>query len=78
MGKSKKTTEINIWPNIPTNESKDKLKKNQELRNKITDLVRSITSYSDNYDEKCMKIKFNPDDKLSLKKMLQCHINTTY
>ena len=41
---------------VPTNESKEKIKKYKELRNKIRDVVRSLTKNSD-YDEKFMKIK---------------------
>ena len=52
----------------PTNESKEKIKKCEELRRKIRDLIRSITKKSDDYDEKCMKIKFNSDDELCLNK----------
>ena len=57
---------------IPTDESKNKLKKYEKVWNKIGYIVRSITSNSVNYDEKGMKIKFNSDD-LSLKKMLEIH-----
>ena len=53
---------------VPTDESKDLLRKYKELWHKIKDLIRSITNNSDKYDEKCMKIKFNSDDNLSLKK----------
>ena len=35
---------------------------------KIRDLIRSITNNSENHDEKYMKIKFNSDDDLLLKK----------
>ena len=35
-----------------TDESKDTIKKYEELWNKIRDLIRSITNNSDNYDEK--------------------------
>ena len=64
---------------VPTNESKGKNKKYEELRIKIRDLIRSITKNSDDYgyDEKYMKIRkcnaidkiiFNMDNKtLSLK-----------
>ena len=38
----------------------------EELSNKIRDLIRLITKNSDDYGEKCMKIKFNSDDDLSL------------
>ena len=41
-------------------------KKNEQLWSKIRDLIRAITKNSDDYDEKCMKIKFNSDDKLPL------------
>ena len=51
---------------VPTNESKEKRKKYEELWSKIRDLIRSITKNSNNYDEKYMKIKFNSDDELPL------------
>ena len=44
---------------VPTNQSKDILKKYEELWNKTRGLIRSISNSSDNYDEKYMKIKFN-------------------
>ena len=44
---------------VPTNKSKEKIKKYEELWSKIRDLIRSITKNSDYYDEKYMKIKFN-------------------
>ena len=53
---------------VPNDENKDILKKYEELWTKIRDLIRSITNNSDNYDEKYMKIKFNSDDDLLLKK----------
>ena len=37
---------------VPTIESKEKIKKYQELWSKIRNLSRSITKYSDDYDEK--------------------------
>ena len=37
---------------------------------KIRDLISSITNSSGNYDEKYVKIKFNSDDDLPLKKRL--------
>ena len=43
----------------------------EELWIKIKDLIRSITNRSDNYNEKYMKIKFNLDDGLPLKEMLE-------
>ena len=60
---------------VPTNESKDTLKY-EEPWNKIRDLIRSITDNSDNFDEKCIKIKFNLDDDLPLKKTLGLYYMT--
>ena len=37
---------------VPTNESKEKIKKYEELWSKIRDLIRSITKNSDDFDEK--------------------------
>ena len=52
--------------------AKKKIKKIYgELWSKTTDLVRSITKNSDDYDEKYQKIKFNSDDKFSLKKTIK-------
>ena len=56
---------------VPTNESKEKIKKYEELWNKIRDLIRSVTKNSDDYDEKYMKIKFNSDDELPLNKTIE-------
>ena len=56
---------------VSTNESKEKIKKYEELWNKIRDLIRSITKNSDDYDEKYMKIKFNLDDELPLNKTIE-------
>ena len=42
---------------VPTNESKEIIKKYEELLSKIRDLVRSATKNSDDYDEKYLKIK---------------------
>ena len=66
----KKSIMINIWLiwiNIysknkylaPTNESREKLKKFEEIWSKIKDLIGSITKNSDDYDEKYMTIKIN-------------------
>ena len=54
---------------VPSNESKEKIKKSEELQIKTIDLIRSITKNSDYYDKKYMKIKFNSDDKLPLNKI---------
>ena len=56
---------------VPTNESKEKIKKYEELRSKIRDLIRSVTKNSDDYDEKYMKIKCNLDDELPLNKNIE-------
>ena len=42
---------------VPTNESKEKIKKYEELLSKIRDLISLITKNSDDYDEKFMKKK---------------------
>ena len=49
-----------------TDESKYILKKYKELPDKIKDLIRSITSSSNSYDENYMKITFKSDDNLLL------------
>ena len=56
---------------VLTDEGKDTLKTYEELWNKIRDLIRSITNNSDDYDEKYIKIKFNLNDDLPLKKTLE-------
>ena len=58
---------------VPTGESKDALKKHEELWNKIRDLIRSITKKSESNGKKYMKIKFNSDDDLPLKKTLELY-----
>ena len=55
---------------VTTNESKEKIKKYEELWIKIRDLIRSITKNSYDYDEQYMKIKFNSDDELPLQKSI--------
>ena len=55
----------------PTNESKEKIKKYEELWSKIRDLSRSVTNNSGDYDEKYMKIKSNSDDELPLNKTIE-------
>ena len=56
---------------VPTNESKEKIKKYEEMWIKIGDLIRSIIKNSDDYDEDYMKIKFSSDDKLPLNKTIE-------
>ena len=59
---------------VPTNESKEKIKKYRELWSRIRDLIKSITKNSVDYDEKYMKIKFNSDDKSPLNKTIEISI----
>ena len=56
---------------VPTNESKEIIKKYEDLQNKIRYFTRSITKNSDDYDEKYMKIKFNLVDELPLNKTIE-------
>ena len=56
---------------IPTNESKEKIKKYDKIWSKIWGLIGSTTKKSDDYDERYMKIKFNSDDKLPLNKTIE-------
>ena len=53
---------------VLTNESKEKIKKFEELWIKIRDLIKSGTEKSDHYDDKCIQIKFDTDDELPLSK----------
>ena len=63
-GYFKEINENNYLTLIPTDESKEKIKKYEELLSKIGDLFRSITKNSDDYDEKYLKININSDDNL--------------
>ena len=56
---------------VPTDKRKDTHTK--KLWNKIRDLIRSITDNLENYVEKYMKIKFNSDDGLPIKKTLELY-----
>ena len=58
---------------VPTNESKEIIKKYKALRRIIRDLIRSITKSSDDYDEKYMKIKSDSNDYLPLNKPIEIH-----
>ena len=58
---------------VLTAERKDTLKKYEQSCCKIKDLIRSITNNLDDFDEKYMKIKFNSDDNLPLKKVLELY-----
>ena len=61
---------------VLTNESKEKFKKYEEQWSKIRNLIRFITKYSHDYDEKLMKIKFSSDDELPLNKAIETPIMT--
>ena len=56
---------------VPTNESKAKNKKYQEVWIETSYLIRSITKNPNNYDEKYMKINFNSHNELSLNKTIE-------
>ena len=55
----------------PTNQSKEKIKKYEEMWIKIKDLIRLVTKKSDYCDDKCMKIKLDSDDKLPANKTIE-------
>ena len=48
---------------VPTDKSKEKNNKYEELWSKIRSLIRSVTKNSDDDDGKYMKIKFNSNNK---------------
>ena len=48
-----KVIKISIW--VPTNGSKEKIKKFEEFLSKTRDLIRSVTKSSDDYDENVWK-----------------------
>ena len=56
---------------VPTNESKAKNKKYQEVWIETSYLIRSITKNPNDYYEKYMKIKFNSHNELSLNKTIE-------
>ena len=56
---------------VPTNESKAKNKKYQEVWIETSYLIRSITKNPNDYDEKYMKIKFNSHNEVSLNKTIE-------
>ena len=58
---------------VPTDKSKDTLKKYEEQWTKIRYIVRSTSNDSDDYGKQYMKIKFNSDDNLPLKKTLELY-----
>ena len=56
---------------VSTDESKEIMKKFENLWSKIRGPTRSITNNSDAYDEKYIKIKFNSVDDLFWNKTLK-------
>ena len=54
------------------------MKKHEELWNKIRNFIRSITNNPDNYDEKYMKIRFDPYGDLLLKETQTLHEGNKY
>ena len=56
---------------VPTNKSKEIIKKYEEQWSKIRYLIRLIINNSYDYDEKCMEIKFNSDKELPLIKTIE-------
>ena len=56
---------------VAISESKEKIKKYEELWSRIRYLIRSITNSSDDYDQKYMEIKFNLDEELPLIKTIE-------
>ena len=65
---------------VPTNESREKIKKYEERWIGIRYLIRPITKNSDDYDfdEKYIKIKFGSDDEFPLIKTIKssCYNNS--
>ena len=56
---------------VSTNESREKIKRYEELLSKIRDLIKLIAKNSDDYDKKYIKIKFNSDDELPINKTIK-------
>ena len=56
---------------LPTDESKGKLKKYEEIWSRIKDPIRSTNDNSIDYEETYMKIMLNSDNDFSLKKKKQ-------
>ena len=57
---------------VPTDECKRQTKY-EEMRSKVIQLIRSVANNSNDYDEKYIKIKFNPDYDLPSRKMLKLY-----
>ena len=56
---------------VPTNESKDRIKKYEELWIKIRDLISLVTKKSDDNDENHIKIKLDSHDELPPNKTIE-------
>ena len=56
---------------VSTNERNEKIKTYEELWIKIILIIRSITNYLNDHDEKYVKIKFNSGSKLLLNKTIE-------
>ena len=56
---------------VPTDVSKEILKKYEEMWDKIRNFIRSITNNSDDHYKKYVKIKRNWDDDLPLNKTIK-------
>ena len=56
---------------VPTNKTKEKLNKCENLWSKIRYLIKSVTKNWNYYDEKYMEIKLNSDDQLPLNKTIE-------
>ena len=56
-----------------TDENKELLKKYNDVFNGIRDKIKEVSSDECDYEKDYMKIKFNSDDNLPLKKQLKFH-----
>ena len=57
-------------------EGKEVLKKHVDVQNGIKNKIKAINGDACDYGKDCMKIKFNCDDDLLLKKLLKFHLMT--
>ena len=58
-------------------ENKEVLKKYADVWDGIQNKIKAINGGKENdYEKDCIKIKFNPDDDLSLNKLPKCHLMT--
>ena len=60
----------------PTDENYELLKKYNDVFNGIRDKIKEISSGECDYEKDYMKIKFNSDDDLPLRKPLKYHLMT--